>query len=164
MSGLDWFIVALVGLSTLVGLARGMVRELLALGGWALAIVLALHFAAPLGAWLPIEPLGELARTLVAALLIVMASLLAAALVGALLRSLMVAAKLSGEDRLLGGVFGLVRGVVVIAALVFFAGLGSAPSQTWWRESLLLPQVAAGLEWLRPHLPDSIARLQAPRA
>ena len=57
MNELDWLIVALVALSTLVGLGRGMVRELLALAGWAVAVFLALHFAAPLGAWLPLESL-----------------------------------------------------------------------------------------------------------
>ncbi|MEF9942984.1 MAG: CvpA family protein [Burkholderiaceae bacterium] len=161
MNEIDWFIVGLVALSTLVGLGRGMVRELLALAGWAVAVFLALHFAAPVGEWLPIESLGPLVRTLIAAVLIVMASLLGAAVVGALLRSLMVAAKLSMEDRVLGGVFGLVRGVVVIAALVFFAGLSSAPAQGWWHDSIVLPRVEAGVQWILPWLPEPIARLQS---
>lgn len=161
MNELDWLIAGLVALSTLVGLGRGMVRELLALAGWAVAVFLALHFAAPLGAWLPLESLGPLVRTLLAAVLIVIASLIGAALVGALLRSLMVAARLSAEDRILGGVFGFVRGVVVIAALVFFAGLSSAPAQGWWRDSLVLPQIEAGVQWVLPWLPEPIARLQS---
>lgn len=163
MNELDWFIVGLIALSTLVGLGRGMMRELLALAGWGVAVLLALHFAAPLGAWLPLEALGPVVRTLIAAVLIAIASLIGAALVGALLRSLMVAAKLSAEDRVLGGVFGLVRGVVVIAALVFFAGLSSAPAQAWWRDSLLLPRIEAGVTWLLPWLPEPIARLASER-
>jgi membrane protein required for colicin V production len=95
-------------------------------------------------------------RTGLAGLLIVVASLLVAALIGAVLRSLMVAVKLSTEDRLLGGIFGLLRGVLVVGALVLFAGLTAAPAQTWWRESLLLPRLQAAVQWLQPWLPASL--------
>ena len=156
MNEADWTLVALVGASVLLGLARGVVRELLALAGWVVAMLLALAFAKLLGAWLPLEPMAPAVRTGLAGLLIVVVSLLVAALIGAVLRSLMVAVKLSTEDRLLGGLFGLLRGVLVVGALVLFAGLTAAPAQAWWRDSLLLPRLQAVVQWLQPWLPASL--------
>ena len=157
MNEADWILVAVVALSVLLGLARGVVRELLALAGWVVALLLALAFAKALGAWLPLEPMAPAVRTALAALLIAVGSLIVAALVGAVLRSLMVAVKLSTEDRLMGGIFGLLRGLLVVATLVLFAGLSAAPAQAWWRESLFLPRLQALVQSLQPWLPAALS-------
>jgi membrane protein required for colicin V production len=41
------------------------------------------------------------------------------------------------EDRVLGGVFGLARGMLVVLVLVLLAGLTSLPRQPVWREAAL---------------------------
>jgi membrane protein required for colicin V production len=157
MTPVDWAIVVVFGLSVLLGILRGVVREMFALAGWIIGILLALQFAAPIGAWLPIElPLG--ARTALAGLAIVVGTLLAAALLAAVLRSVLSAAKLSLEDRILGGLFGVLRGAIVVGLAVLLALTGGASRQPWWQASLLLPWVQASVRFASPLLPESLAR------
>ncbi|MDY6011231.1 MAG: CvpA family protein, partial [Duodenibacillus sp.] len=45
MNEIDWVILAVLAISTVLGVSRGVVREILAIVGWVLGIVLALKFA-----------------------------------------------------------------------------------------------------------------------
>ena len=156
---IDWIIGAVVLVSVLVGLLRGVTREIVSLAGWVLGLVLAFFFAEQVGATLPIEP-PEL-RIAVGALLILAGVLVLAALLGAVLRALLAAVKLSSLDRLLGGVFGLARAVLVLGVAVLLASGTPVPKAGWWKESLLLPWLEAGVAFATPLLPESIARLRA---
>ncbi|MGZ8254342.1 MAG: CvpA family protein [Burkholderiaceae bacterium] len=154
----DWIIGAVVLVSVLVGLLRGVTREIVSLAGWVLGLVLAFYFAEQVGATLPIEP-PEL-RPVVGALLILAGVLILAALLGAVLRALLAAVKLSTLDRLLGGVFGLARAVLVLGVAVVLASGTPVPKAGWWKESLLLPWLEAGVAFATPLLPAPIARLR----
>ncbi|MGZ8272359.1 MAG: CvpA family protein [Burkholderiaceae bacterium] len=154
----DWIIGAVVLVSVLVGLLRGVTREIVSLAGWVLGLVLAFYFAEQVGATLPIEP-PEL-RPVVGALLILAGVLILAALLGAVLRALLAAVKLSTLDRLLGGVFGLARAVLVLGVAVLLASGTPVPKAGWWKESLLLPWLEAGVAFATPLLPAPIARLR----
>ncbi len=157
MTPVDWAILATLGLSVVLGVARGVVREMFALAGWIIGVVLALQFASPIGNSLPLDlPAG--ARTALAGLVVIVGTLLAAALVAALLRAMLSVAKLSTEDRLLGGVFGVLRGVIVIGIAVLVAVAAGAPRQTWWQASALLPWAQASVRFASPLLPESLAR------
>lgn len=157
MTLVDFAIVATLGLSVLLGLVRGVVREMFALAGWIVGVLAALQFAAPIGNWLPLDlPVG--ARTALAGLAIVVATLLAAALVAALLRAVISAAKLSIEDRLLGGLFGVLRAAIFVGGAVLVAVAAGAPRQSWWQASSLLPWAQASVRFASPLLPESLAR------
>ncbi len=157
MTFVDWAIVATLGLSVLLGLVRGVVREMFALTGWIVGVLLALRFAAPIGDWMPLDlPVG--ARTALAGLVIVVVTLLAAALVAALLRAVVSAARLSIEDRLLGGLFGVLRAVIFVGGAVLVAVAAGAPRQSWWHASSLLPWAQASVRFASPLLPESLAR------
>ena len=45
MNEIDWFILAVLFFSTILGASRGVVREILAIVGWVLGIFLSLRFA-----------------------------------------------------------------------------------------------------------------------
>ena len=157
MTTVDWIIAAVVLISVLVGLLRGVTREIVSLAGWVLGLALAYLFAEPVGATLPIEP--PVLRIAVAAVLILAGVLIFAALVGALLRALMAAARLSTLDRLLGAVFGLARAALVLGVAVLLASATAVPKAGWWKESLLLPWVEAGVAFASPLLPESLVRM-----
>ena len=159
MTTVDWIIAAVVLVSVLVGLLRGVTRELVSLAGWVLGLVLAFFFAEQLGATLPIEP--PVLRIAIGALLILAGVLVLAALLGAMLRALLAAARLSALDRLLGGVFGFARAALVLGVAVLLASGTAVPRAGWWKESSLLPWLEAGVAFATPLLPDSIARLRA---
>lgn len=44
MTEIDWIIIALLALSTIVGIMRGVMREVLAIAGWVIGILLAMNF------------------------------------------------------------------------------------------------------------------------
>lgn len=138
MIWVDYLILGLVGLSALIGFARGLIREVLALGVWIAALVFAWLFFRDLADQLTPWISTPSVRLAAAFLLIVFAILLAGALVGYLLTTLVEKTGLSGFDRLLGVVFGLARGAVLVALIVFVAALTPLPEDPWWQESRLI--------------------------
>jgi membrane protein required for colicin V production len=158
LNPLDWVIVGVLGASVLLGVVRGFVREALAVTGWVVGIVLALRYATELGAALPFDVPVPALRTGIGALAIVVASVFAAALAGWIVRRLLEAARLSAADRALGALFGVTRAVLIVLAIVFFAGGTTVARQPLWRESALLPPIEAAVRFASPYLPESFAR------
>jgi membrane protein required for colicin V production len=158
MNALDWVVGAVIGASILLGLLRGFVRETISLAGWIAGIWLAFRFAVGISASVPLAQDWPLARTAVVAVLIVVGCVFAAALVGWLVRELIKAAKLSAADRTLGGLFGLARGVLIIALAVFLVRDTALYREPLWRESLVLPQIEAALAFALRQFPDTATR------
>jgi membrane protein required for colicin V production len=157
MTTFDWILVAIVGFSTLIAFMRGVVRELIALTAWVAGLIGAVLFTPTVAAMLP-EIAGHPAvRYVVAFLLIFIGALLAGALIAWPLSKAIRAAGLGFVDRFLGSVFGLARGVALILAFVFVAGLTPLPRTAWWQQSRLVPPLVAGVYALRPHLPAELA-------
>jgi membrane protein required for colicin V production len=156
MAALGWVDLALLVallLSMLVGLWRGLLLEVLALVGWLVAW-LGAQWLAP--QWAPHLPVGEAGSSLRA--LIAFAAAFVVVLIGCgisarLLRLLMQATPMRGVDRLLGGAFGLVRGVVLL--LVLAAVAASAPE---WHASRGAQWLGTALQGLKPLLPPDVAR------
>jgi membrane protein required for colicin V production len=96
------------------------------------------------------------------AVLIVVVCVLTAALAGWLVRELVKAAKLSAADRTLGGLFGVARGLLIIALAVFLVRDTTLNREPLWRESLVLPSIEAALAFALRQFPDGAARV--PRA
>lgn len=154
----DWIIVVTVGVSMLLGLFRGLIREVMSVIGWVLGVVLAIRYAVPLGDLLPFDPEMSTASTALAAVVIVLAVVIAAGIVGWLLRKLMKAVEMSASDRMLGSVFGLGRALLMLFFVVLFAGQTAAAQQPLWRSSLFLPYAEAAVRFASPYLPESLQR------
>jgi membrane protein required for colicin V production len=151
MNTVDYLLLALLIISSLVGLLRGFLREAIALLAWVLAVIIAWRAAGLL------EPhLGGLlalpqVRPWAARLIILIGVLLVGAAVGALVSHFVRLSIFSGTDRFLGFVFGLLRGVVILGVLVLFSQTLRLDAERWWHRSLLLPygeSVASGLRTL----------------
>lgn len=140
MIWVDYAIIGIIALSAIIGLARGLIREVLALGVWIAALLAAWFFYRPvaeqLTPWLETPSL----RMGAAVVLIVLGVLIAGAIVGWVLSLLVEKTGLTGTDRLLGMVFGAGRGAVVVALLVFLASLTPVVEDPWWSQSELLPR------------------------
>lgn len=158
MTTADWVLVGLLALSVLLGVFRGFVREAVALAGWIAAIVLALRYSSDLGAALPIDIAWPAVRTGLGAVLIVVATVFVAALLGWALKKLLAASNLTAADRVLGGLFGVVRALLVVFVFAYFTSGTAVSRQPWWRDSALLPPIESALRFAAPHLPASFAR------
>lgn len=160
MNEIDWVILAVLGISTIVGVSRGLVQEILAIVGWVLAILLALKFAPMVGEAIPLESLSILVRTALGAVLVVVATLVVIGLAGKIFAHLMAAASITFEDRAIGAIFGLLRGVVIVCACVFVLGLTSATKTGLWRNSVLIVPCEHVIDFCMPYMPQAIADLR----
>ena len=158
MNLVDWGLLAVIGVSMLLGLFRGFMREMISLAGWIAGIWLAFRFAAVLSESLPLAREWPLVRTAVVAVSIVVACVFVAALVGWVVRELIKAAKLSAADRTLGGLFGLARGMLIVGLAVFLVRDTALYREPMWRESLVLPQIEAALAFALRQFPGTAVR------
>lgn len=157
MTPLDWAVVAIVGLSTLFAFLRGVIREVIALIAWVVGFTAAIALSPILGAALPDVAGHPALRYLIAFALILIGTLIVGALVAWALSKVIRAVGLGFVDRFLGGVFGFARGLVVVLAFAVVAGLTDLPRSAWWQNSVFAPPLVAGVEALKPWLPQLLA-------
>lgn len=154
MNAFDWAIVALFCLSVVFAYLRGFTRQLIALFSWVLGFVAAITLSPRLGSLLPDFAGNPTLRYLIAFGTILIAALLVGALIAWPLRRLLLQSGMGFLDRFLGGLFGIVRGVVVVLALMLVAGLTTLPRQDWWQNSALAPELVGLALSLKPWLPS----------
>lgn len=154
---IDIVILALIALSAILSLFRGFVKEALALATWLVALWIAIAFYEDLAAWLSqwIELVSAQKITAFAILFIV--TLLVGAGINFMAGKLVSKTGLSGTDKMLGIVFGVARGGVIVAILVLLAGLTPFPQDPWWQESQFLGYFEDFAMWMRAFLPAEIA-------
>ena len=146
----DWTIVAILGISCLVSLLRGFVREALSLISWLAASFVAVTYheslAALLARWVDTPSI----RAVLAYAALFAGTLLLGTLINYLIGSLLRSAGLSGFDRILGLVFGLARGLLIVLAIVMLLPMALPVNQDlWWRQSRLIPHFEVMDGWAR---------------
>lgn len=156
MTAFDFALIGIMSISVLIGLWRGAVYEVFSLLGWPLAFVLSKYCAPQLAAMLPVNT--EATRTALAYALVFIAALLVWAMLVWLLSRLIKAVGLGFVDGLLGALFGVLRGVLVVLVLVWVAGMTHLPEQRFWRDAKF-SSVAEEMALLtKLWLPDNIAQ------
>lgn len=158
MTLFDYAVLLVIGLSVLLSVLRGMVREVLALAGWVLAFVAANMFAADLASMLPAAVSGESVRLLVAFAALFVVTLLITGLVSMLASELVKSLGLGVPDRVLGALFGLARGLLIVMVAVLLAGLTSAPRQPFWRQAVLSGPLETIAIAIKPWLPRELSK------
>jgi membrane protein required for colicin V production len=154
----DYAVIAVIGLSGLRGMWRGLIAEVFGLIGWVVAFIVATRFVGVVLPYIPATwPGGTLTQWVVAFAILVIGVMLLVAVLSALLNRLTDMVGLRGVDRALGGLFGLIRGVVLVLILVVVAGLTEAPQHDFWRDSLLRPYAEQGIRAVKPMLPEALA-------
>lgn len=164
MNETDYIIIGVLGLSVMVGLWRGLVSEVLALVIWVAAFWAAWVFGPVLAAHL--EHLIRLPslRIIGAYAVCFVAVLVVGSLLRVLVRKLIDGVGLAGPDRVLGGVFGLARGVLLVTLAVFLVGFTAFTRDAWWQQSILLPHFRQAAVWMEHHTPKDVGKyLHPPR-
>jgi membrane protein required for colicin V production len=156
MTYLDYGLLAVLALSIAWGAWRGLVHEMISLGGWIIAFLAANLFGAAASELLT-ESIPAEARVMLGGLAVFVVVLLAASLVGMLLRKFIKSVGLAASDRVLGALFGLARGVIIWLAFALLAGLTRLPSQPAWKDSFLGLPLANTVIQLKPWLPSALA-------
>jgi membrane protein required for colicin V production len=140
MTPVDLILIAIVLISMLFGAIRGFLRESVALLGWLIGLWLAWRYAPELEPYLGGTLAGTELQVWIARLILLLAAVLAAWLIGSLLGYLVQRSGLTlGLDRMLGAVFGLVRGAVIVGFAVMLADAAALGGEDWWKSSKLIP-------------------------
>jgi membrane protein required for colicin V production len=134
----DYVIVGIVAISAVIGLVRGVMREVLSLVIWALAVVLALTFSDQLADDLASRIDGPSVRYVAAFAMIFIATLMVGGFVQWLIMRLVETTGLTGTDRLIGLLFGGLRGAVVCIVAVI-ALRPFVAEEPWWQASRIIP-------------------------
>jgi len=154
---LDWIAVALLLVSMLLGLVRGLVFEVISLAGWVVAFVAAQWLAEDVGSWLPFGDPAASWRYAAGFVLVFVGVAFSVGLLAALTRKLVAAIGLRPVDRILGGVFGVARGAVAMLAVAVVVHLLALSDSAWWHGSRSAIVLDAALQGLKPALPDKLA-------
>ncbi len=153
----DFAVIGIVLLSTLVSLIRGFIKEAVSLATWVLAVWVALKYT-PFVAGMLTETIDiPSVRIGIAALVLFVATLIVGALANYIVSQLVEKTGFSGTDRTLGAVFGILRGVLVVALIVMLASLTPIPQDPWWKESTLLPVFQEKITAYKAYLPEEVA-------
>lgn len=150
MNWADWTIIGILSVSCLISLKRGFVKEALSLAVWIAAFIIAMLFSDRLAALMTNLIETPSLRAIAAFAALFAATLVVGAMVNYLIGELVRLTGLSGTDRLFGMLFGLVRGAVVVMALVILLpAMIPVDEDPWWQESVLIPHFLVFEDWAR---------------
>ena len=158
MTVFDYAVLTVIAASVLLGWWRGVMSELLALAAWIAAFLVARVFAAEVASWLTGQIAEPGLRLAVAYVLVFVGVLLVFAIARMLVSLLLKAVGLGLLDRLLGAVFGVLRGVLAVLAVVLVAGMTPLPKAVWWRDAMLAPPLETVIIAAKPWLPADAAK------
>jgi membrane protein required for colicin V production len=158
LSAVDWMLLVVLALSFLLGLWRGIVQEVLSLAGWVAAFYVSQMYAPAAAAWLPMEGSSQMLRYAAGFVVVFVAVLAATVMVSLVVKKLVSAVGLGPLDRLLGSLFGLMRGVVILLAVTVLVGMTPMRETEDWKQAqgaLWLQQL---LHVLKPVLPADFGK------
>ncbi|MFO1352445.1 MAG: CvpA family protein [Gammaproteobacteria bacterium] len=154
----DYIILAIVGLSVVLGVWRGFMREVIALVAWVAAFLIAFIFVDVAAAALTPYVSVPSVRVILAFGGLFLITLFIGGLVNIIVAQLVKHTGLSGTDRLLGMVFGAGRGIALVALLLLLLGSTPLPKEPWWQSSVLLPYIQPLAMILRNRLPTDLSQ------
>ena len=145
---IDILIVLALTISIVIGLVRGFVKEAISITALLLAIWAALSFGPSVGeisdSWISSKELQTwFGRVLVFTLILALGGLL-----GWAISKLVRLSVLSGVDRLVGAIFGAVRGILFVALFVLAGEYAGFSNDNWWKRSKLIPHFELVAEWI----------------
>lgn len=158
MSWPDYAILGTILISILVGALRGFIKEVFSLLVWAAAFTIAYLYADNVAVLMEAHVSLPSARTAIGFTGLFVVVLLIGGLVNYLLGRLVESTGLSGTDRLLGGVFGLGRGLVLVIVVLLVAGFTPIPSDPWWKNSVVIQRLLPLAEWAGGFLPETVSQ------
>lgn len=159
MTIFDYAVIAIVAFSALLSITRGLVFEIVSLLAWIIAFFVASRYSINVAPLLSDWVADESIRTLVAFSLTFFLTLTVTMLASRLLSLLVKGIGLGLIDRMLGALFGIVRGAVIVLFLVIAAGFTPLPQQPFWQQAVLSKPLEILAADVIPWLPEKFREL-----
>ena len=158
MTIFDYVVLFIIGLSIILSMMRGLIKEILGLVGWVVAFLVAKYYVLQVVPLLPDSIPNESLRFLAGFLILFLLTLLICSLLSIAITHIFKRAGISWVDRSLGAVFGLSRGLIIVLIMVFIAGLTKIPQDNRWRNAMLSAPLEALVTKCLVWLPIDIAK------
>ena len=156
LNAFDYAILAVIALSILISFFRGFMRETISLATWVLGVIIALRFSPMVAQWMQPTIDSPLLRYVIAFVALFAVVFIVGFLVGLLVKGALNVTGLTIFDRLLGAVFGAVRGVLFVAVVLLFISMTSYEASPWAKHSQLTVVLKPMVKWLGGYLPEQI--------
>jgi membrane protein required for colicin V production len=163
MIAVDYIILAIIVISAVMGLVRGLLREAIAVITWFLAIVLAWIFAPSLEPLLGGILVGSPLRIWAARTIIFVGVLLLGGAISVVLGHYVRVSMFAGMDKFLGFVFGIIRGIVIVGAFTIAIQAMRMDEDPRWKNSRLMPYASGVADALRGIVGEQLERLDKPK-
>ena len=157
---IDYVIIGVLVLSALTGFVRGFIKEVIALGVWVAAVWVAFVYAKPVAAWLGTYIQDKSVQVVLAYVVIVVGTVFIGGILNTMLSFILHHSGLSGTDRLLGLIFGAVRGVFVIALVMVVIRISAFPEDEYKKKAQLYTYFTPLVNWMYQYAPDLIKRAE----
>ena len=158
MTSFDYIVLLIIGISVVVSMMRGAVKEVLAIAGWILAVYVAKTYASQLAPLLPPDIPSESLKMLAAFVILMLGVLLVTSLLTIALSGLLKKIGLNWLNRGLGAIFGLVRGLLVVCVLVYLAGLTNLPKDPRWTDAMFSSPLEVLVKTMLQWAPPAVAK------
>ena len=158
MAALDWIFCAVLLVSVLLGAWRGLVFEVLSLLSWLVALVAARFFALDMALLLPMQGSSDGLRYAAGFVVVFVAVLLVGSLIAVVSKKLMTSVGLRPVDRVLGALFGSLRGGLLLLLATAVVHATPLKSTAVWQESVGAGLAMAVLKAVKPALPRDLEK------
>lgn len=158
MTAFDYAVVAIIVLSALLGWWRGFMYELFSLIGWLAAYIVARTFSEQALPYIPEAVGAENIRSAAAFAALFIMTLIVSALFAWFLARLAKFAGLAGMDGKFGAIFGTLRGMLVVIALVWLGGLTNLPQKSFWRDAWSSNYLQEAALFVKDYVPENAVK------
>ncbi len=163
MFGINWVdcvVLVVIGLSMATGFVRGLIKESIALSVWITAFWLAFTCSQYVIPWLAPYLHDKTVRSIVAFMLVLFTTLIAGAVLNILIGLVLHRSGLSPIDRLLGMIFGLVRGILIVALIMLVLSITGISDSALRQNARLYATFDPLVTWLHSFVPEFINRMK----
>ena len=156
MTNVDALFLIIISLSILVGILRGLIKEVISISSLIVSIWASINFGASVGSYFEFwinEPKFQLWVGMIATFVsIIIIGMILARILSKIFR-LSLSTKI---DRILGASFGFFRGCLLTSIFVLGGQLTNAPESDWWNRSNLIPYSKLLADKIIEYIPTEI--------
>ena len=153
LTALDWVILGVVGLSAIMSIFRGFVKEASSIISWVAAFVVASRLYPSVAQYITFSN-DDITRKVIASILLFIVTLVVLGFIANTVSSLVKKVGLSSFDRLLGVAFGVARGSLIVSAVLALARMLFAmhiltfiQDYPWYKDSAFVPELQRIVNW-----------------